>query len=77
MFDFFYFKSQIISFLKQSGYGIEIKKPKDNREFLRNDLDFDLIANGKNTGIIGEVDKNVLSYYKISKPVFICQMDLG
>ncbi len=76
-FDFFTFKSQIISFFKQSGFNISLEESTGEYPFLKDDLNFSIIANGTNTGIIGEIDTKVLNYYKIDKPVFICQLDLN
>jgi len=76
IFDFFLFKSQVIAFLNNSGFPVDLKQSNEYVKFFNKSFSFGIEIAGSKIGFIGEIDKSILNYYKIINPVYICQIDL-
>lgn len=75
-FDFFIFKSLIISYLKKSRLEVELVSLDIENSFLEEDSGFKVLINKKDTGIIGVLNKKVKDHYKIDDDIFVCELEL-
>ncbi|MEN8154094.1 MAG: hypothetical protein ABFR75_08725, partial [Acidobacteriota bacterium] len=75
-FDFFIFKSLILSYLKKIRLDVEIENMSNENSFLEEGAGFNILTNNKKSGIIGILNKKIREHYKIDNEVFVCEIEL-
>jgi len=73
--DFSSFRGYLQTLAIEQGFEFELKKKE--MELFENDVSCSVSSNGKNMGILGKVNEDLLKEFGIEFEVFLCELDLG
>lgn len=76
-YDFFLFKSSLFSLFKKIRLNATLKTTDKYGSFLEKGKNFEILLNGKSSGYMGKVKRELLEMYKLEEDLFASELDLN